>query len=98
MSDDEPGKVVDIKTRKKITNIPTESDTKSSQFLKTWSKFCRDTKVQSIMILTIDENGFATWGFLSDDDHHKALAALTLEDLREEIKNDLFGEIDLEIE
>lgn len=96
MSDDSPDKIIDIKTRKKITDIPTEADTKPAQFLKTWQKFSRDTKVRSIMIVTIDHNDYVTWGFLAEDDHHRSLAALTLEDLREEIKQQLFGEEDLE--
>ena len=95
---DETEKVVDIITRKKITGIPTEDDTKPAQFLNTWKKFCKDTKVKTVMIVTIDESDYCTWGLLCDDDHHLALAALTLEDLREEIKQELFGEIDLEEE
>jgi len=91
MSDD-PEKVIDIKTRKKITHLTTESDVKTSQFLTTWKKFCKDTRVESIMIVTIDENNFVTWGFMSDNDYHMALAALTLEDLREEIREELFGD------
>lgn len=89
-------KIVDIKTRKKITDIPTDVDTKPTQFLNTWKKFCKDTHVSSIMIVTIDANDYVTWGFLADNDQHKALAALTLEDLREEIKEELFGEFEIE--
>ena len=84
--------VVDIKTRKRVTDISTSENAKPAQFLNTWKKFCKDTKVCSIMIVTVDENDFVTWGFLAEDDHHRALAALTLEDLREEIKDQLFGE------
>ena len=90
--------VIDIKTREKVVSIPTDADTKPGSFLTTWKKFCKDTKVKTVLIMTVDENAFVTWGFLSDNDHHKALAALTLEDLREEIKDDLFGEFELETE
>lgn len=95
MTEEKPSEVIDIKTREKLTAIPTDPDTKPGNFLTTWKKFCKDTKVKTIMILTIDENQFVTWGFLADNDHHRALAALTLEDLREEIKDDLFGDFDL---
>lgn len=98
MNEDKTSEVIDIKTRKKLVSIPTEADTKPGQFMNTWKKFCKDTNVKTIMILTVDEKSYITWGFISDNDHHKALAALTLEDLREEIKDDLFGEFELDEE
>lgn len=92
MGDEPQEKIIDIKTRKKITAMPSDADTKPAQFLNTWKKFVKDTKVKSVMIVTVDENDFVTWGALADDDYHRAIMALTLEDLREEIKGELFGE------
>lgn len=95
MSDD---KVIDISTRKRLESIPTEADTKPAQFLKTWMRFCKDTKVKSVMIVTIDESDHCTYGSLSDDEHHLALMALTLPDLEQELKDKIFGDFDLELE
>lgn len=82
----------DFKEKKIVHRMDVEPDSSVVAFLNTWKKFCKDEKVKSVFILTIDENNHITWGFQPDNEHHQALACLTLEDLREEIKASIFGE------
>lgn len=88
MEDDK--KVLDIKTRKAITCLDTEPDTKPEKFLQTWKRFCKDTKVKSVMIITIDDNDYVTYGSLIEDDYHESIAILSLDDLKEEMREQFF--------
>jgi len=88
--------VLDIQTRKPIERIETPEGEQVQQFMRRWAKALKDGRFKSVFILAIDENDFTDWGFLPDTPYHSALACLTLEDLRDEIKDDLIGYADFE--
>ena len=90
--------VLDIKTRKVIERVENVPDDDVQKFMRRWTRTCKDARVKSVFILVIDETDFCDWGFLPNNEHHQALACLTLEDLRQEIKDEIFGYEDLETE
>jgi hypothetical protein len=62
----------------------------SIKFMEYWKRFCKQTRVKSVFILTVDEGDHVEWGHVSENEHHSALAALTMPDFVEEVKLDLF--------
>lgn len=89
MSEDEQ-RVIDIKTRKAITCIKTEPDTRPEKFLQNWKRFCKDTKVKSVMIITINEDDYINHGFVMESEFHEALAIMAIDDLKDEMRDNFF--------
>lgn len=83
--------VFDIQTRAKVVKVENKADDNVQIFMKRWAKTAKDGRFKSVFILAIDEDNFCDWGFLSDNEYHEALACITLEDLREEIKDSVMG-------
>jgi len=90
--------VIDIATRKKIEHVGNAAEDDVQRFMRRWSKTLKDGRFKSVFILAIDENSFCDWGFLPHSEQHAALACLVLEDLRQEVKDEIFGVSDLDIE
>jgi len=67
------------------------------KFLKDCAKYAKDKKVTSVLVMMIDQDEDVDWVFHTDNDHHKALMCLTLEDVRGDIKADLFNETETDI-
>jgi len=93
--------IFDMKTRKPIERMDISAETNVAQFLNLWKKFAKETGVQSIFILNIDENNHVTWDLRSASEHHALLAYATLDDLKDEIRAVIFpprDDEDLEID
>lgn len=67
------------------------------KFLKDCSKFAKEHGVKSVLVMMIDRDEDVDWIFHTDNDHHKALLCLTLEDARADIKADLFNEVEEDV-
>lgn len=60
------------------------------KFLRDMAKFAKQDKVKSVVILTINEDEHVDWVHVADSEHHLALAALCLDDIKEELKDAIF--------
>ncbi len=47
-------------------------------------------KVKSVIVLTINEDDHVDWVHVADNEHHLALAALCLDDLKDDLKEQIF--------
>lgn len=90
--------VIDIQTRKKIERIDNEPDDNAQRFMKRWAKTIKDGKFKSICIVVMDDDNFCDYGILTEDALQEALFGYLLEDIRQEIKDNLFGYADLDDE
>jgi hypothetical protein len=85
----------DFKDKKVVSRITVSTDARAIKFIKDQAKFAKEQKVKSALVLTVDESNHVNWNFVGDSELHLALAALSLDDVKEEMKVDIFG---LEIE
>lgn len=93
MSDDN---VIDIATRKKLEKVDTPEGETAQKFMRRWSKTIKDGKFNSVAIVVMDENRFCDWGILCQDELQQAIFTLLLEDIRNELKDNIFEYEDLE--
>lgn len=61
------------------------------KFFRELAKIARKTKVKSAIVMTIDENNKVDWIDVVDNDYHMSLAALCLEDIKKDLKTNIFG-------
>lgn len=66
------------------------------KFLRDMAKFAKKTKVKSVIVLTIDEEEHVDWVHVADSEHHLALAALCLDDIKEDLKGHIFKDMEEE--
>ncbi len=64
------------------------------KFLRDMAKFSKQNKVKSVVVLTINEDNYVDWVHVADSEHHLALAALCLDDIKEDLKSAIFKESD----
>ena len=86
----------DFKT-KTVRKITVTEDTKPAKFLRDCAKYARENKVKSVMVFMIDDSDHCDWIMELASDYHCALLALTLEDARDDVKAQLFGEEEVEV-
>jgi hypothetical protein len=60
------------------------------KFLRDMAKFAKNTKVKSVVVLTINEEEHVDWVHIAENEHHLALAALCLDDIKEDLKAKIF--------
>jgi hypothetical protein len=90
--------VVDIKTRKPLERIETEEDLSVSQFMSLMKKYAKDEKVRSVFMLTISEDNDCNWGMVTASEYHLLLAYATLDDLKDEIRDAIFPQPELDFD
>jgi len=90
--------VIDIKTRKLIERIDTNEDTSATQFLKLIGKRAKENEVSSVFVLMINDENHVDWGMITKSEHHLLLAYASREDLKDEIRDEIFPVYDLELE
>ena len=61
-------------------------------FLRDLAKFAKKDKVKSVVVMTINEENHVDWVHVADSEHHLALAALCLDDIKEDLKTRIFGD------
>lgn len=66
------------------------------KFLRDMAKFAKNTKVKSVVVLTINEEEHVDWVHIAENEHHLALAALCLDDIKEDLKAKIFRDDDEE--
>lgn len=55
------------------------------------AKLAKKQDYKSFALMTIDSNNHVDWVFVGDSEHHMALAALCIDDLKDDIKAKIFG-------
>jgi hypothetical protein len=60
------------------------------------AKFAKKTNVKSVIVLTIDDEEHVDWVHVADSEHHLALAALCLDDIKEDLKSHIFRDMEEE--
>ncbi len=62
------------------------------KFLRDMAKFAKQNNVKSVVIMTINDEEHVDWVHIADSEHHLALAALCLDDIKEDLKAVIFKE------
>lgn len=62
------------------------------KFLRDMAKFARQDKVKSVIVMTINEENHVDWVHIADSEYHLALAALCLDDIRDDLKSFIFDD------
>lgn len=62
------------------------------KFLRDLAKFAKKDNVKSVVVMTINEENHVDWVHVADSEHHLALAALCLDDIKQDLKDRIFGE------
>lgn len=88
--------VIDIHTRQKIERVENAENDTIQRFIKRWAKAVKDGRFQSVYVIAIDENNYCDWGMISASELHMALATMILEDIKNELKDQIFGYEDIE--
>lgn len=64
------------------------------KFLRDMAKFAKKDDIKSVVIMTINKDSHVDWVHIADSEHHLALAALCLDDIKDDLKARIFGEDD----
>lgn len=78
------------------SKVEYENDGGIPKFFRDMAKFSKKNNIKSVMIITVDEEDFVDWVTIADNKHHMALAALTLEDIKEDLRDKIFEAIEIE--
>lgn len=83
---------VNFNEGKIVSKIQSESDQGIPKFLREMAKLSKKNNVKSVIVLTIDGENHVDWAHIADSEHHLALAALCLDDIKDDLKNRIFSE------
>lgn len=83
-------KVVDMVTRKPVEPSADAPDDSLHRFMKRWTKRLKDDKFKSVVILAIDGDNFCDWGRFTESELHSALMCITLDDVKEDFRAEIF--------
>ena len=88
--------VIDISTKKpaRIEQVEGSID----QYFNIWKERAKKTGVTSVFILTISEDNHVDWDLRTASENHALLAYASLDDLKREILDEIFPEIEVELE
>jgi hypothetical protein len=75
-----------------VNKVQFENEGGIPKFLRDLAKFSRQNKVKSVVVMTIDEDNYVDWVHIADSEYHLALAALCLDDIRDDLKAVIFDD------
>ena len=75
-----------------LNKVQFESEGGIPKFLRDLAKFSRQNKVKSVVVMTIDEDNYVDWVHIADSEYHLALAALCIDDIRDDLKAVIFDD------
>jgi hypothetical protein len=87
---------VNFKDGKIVNKVQFEGEGGIPKFLRDMAKFSKQTDVKSVIVMTINEENHVDWVHIADSEYHLALAALCLDDIREDLKNVIFKDAEEE--
>lgn len=89
---------VNFKDGQIIEKVQFEGEGGIPKFLRDMAKFAKKDNVKSVVIMTINDSNHVDWVHIADSEHHLALAALCLDDIKDDLKARIFGEDDADEE
>lgn len=92
----EPEKVsvitVNFKEGEIVGKVQFDGEGGIPKFLRDMAKFAKKNNVKSVVVMTINDEQHVDWVHVADSEHHLALAALCLDDIKEDLKNHIFND------
>ena len=79
-----------------VSKVQFDGEGGITKFLRDMAKFAKKTNVKSVIVLTIDDEEHVDWVHVADSEHHLALAALCLDDIKEDLKSHIFRDMEEE--
>lgn len=79
-----------------INKVQFEGEGGIPKFLRDMAKFAKQNNVKSVVVMTINEEDHVDWVHIADSEHHLALAALCLDDIRNDLKSAIFHDAEEE--
>jgi hypothetical protein len=73
-----------------VNRVQFEGEGGIPKFLRDMAKFAKQSRVKSVVVMTINDQNHVDWVHVADSEHHLALAALCLDDIREDLKDVIF--------
>ena len=97
-ADNQKGSVITVNFKEGtiLNKVQFESEGGIPKFLRDLAKFSRQNKVKSVVVMTIDEDNYVDWVHIADSEYHLALAALCIDDIRDDLKAVIFDDDDTE--
>lgn len=83
---------VNFKEGSIINKVQFEGEGGIPKFLRDMAKFAKQNNVKSVVVMTINEDQHVDWVHIADSEHHLALAALCLDDIKEDLKAAIFDD------
>jgi len=77
-----------------VSKVQFESEGGIPKFLRDMAKFAKQNNVRSVVVMTINDQEHVDWVHIADSEHHLALAALCLDDIKDDLKAVIFKEDD----
>jgi hypothetical protein len=62
------------------------------KFLRDMAKYAKKNNVKSVIVMTINDDEHVDWVHAAESEYHLALAALCLDDLKDDLKDSIFGD------
>jgi len=79
-----------------IDRVQYEGEGGIPKLLREMARQAQKDRVKSVIVLTITEDDHVDWVHVAENDHHLALAALCLDDLKDDLKNHIFRDMEEE--
>lgn len=73
-----------------VNKVQFEGEGGIPKFLRDMAKFAKQNNVRSVVVMTINDEEHVDWVHIADSEHHLALAALCLDDIKEDLKAVIF--------
>ncbi len=74
-----------------VNKVQFEGEGGIPKFLRDLAKFSKQSNVKSVIVITINDLEHVDWVHVADSKHHLALAALCLDDIKDDLKAVIFG-------
>lgn len=81
---------VNFKDGEIISKVQFDGEGGIPKFLRDMAKFSKKNNVKSVVVMTINDEEHVDWVHIADSEHHLALAALCLDDMKEDLKAAIF--------
>lgn len=87
---------VNFKDGDVVDRVQHEGESAIPRLLRDLARRAQKEKVKSVIVLTITEDDHVDWLHVAENEHHLALAALCLDDIKDDLKNHIFMDMEEE--
>lgn len=97
---EEKGSVITVNFKEGtiVGKVQYEAEGGIPKFLRDMARFSKANNVKSVIVMTINDQDHVDWVHIADTEHHLALAALCLDDIKDDLKAVIFKEAEEEEE